>query len=324
MKAIQVHQFGGPEVMQWENVPDPKPGPAEVLVRVKAAGVNPVDTYHRSGITPTKPPLPYTPGTDAAGIVESIGPVVTEVSVGDHVYIIGSVGGTYCGAYAELVLCESWQVLKLPKGLSFAQGAAIGIPYATAYRALFIKARPAPGETVLVHGASGGVGLASLQLARAFGLKVIGTAGTDRGKKLALEQGAHHVLDHTQPDYLQKLMPLTNGRGVDVVLEMAAHINLGKSLTVLAKNGRVVVIGSRGPVQINPRDTMGRDATILGMMLWNGSREEILSIHAGLGAGFANGTLRPIIGKEMPLKDAPKAHEEVMKPGAYGKIVLIP
>lgn len=324
MKAIQVRQFGGPEVMKLEDVPDPKPGSTQILVRVKAAGVNPVDTYHRSGITASKPPLPYTPGTDAAGVVEAVGANVTDVSAGDHVYIIGSVGGTYCGAYAELVLCESWQVQRLPKGLSFAQGAAIGIPYATAYRALFIKARPAPGETVLVHGASGGVGLASLQLARAFGLKVIGTAGTERGKKLVQEQGAHHVLDHTQADYLDKLMKLTDGRGVDVVLEMAAHINLGKSLTILAKNGRVVVIGSRGPVQINPRDTMGRDAVILGMMLWNGSREEILGIHAGLGAGFANGTLRPVIGKELPLKDAAKSHEEVMKPGAYGKIVLIP
>lgn len=324
MKAIRVHQFGGPEVMKLEDVPDPKPAADQVVVRVHATGVNPVDTYRRTGNAVPKQALPYTPGSDASGVVESVGDGVTRVKVGDRVYTSGTASGVFDGAYAERVLCDDWQVHALPQNVSFSQGAAMNVPYATAYRALFIRARAQKGETVLVHGASGGVGIAAVQLARPHGLTVIGTAGTERGITLVREQGAHHVLNHTQPDYLEKLMALTNGRGVDVILEMAAHINLGKDLPLLAKGGRVVVIGSRGSVQITPRDAVARDAVILGMMLWNGSREEIISIHAALVTGLADGTLKPVISQELPLKDAPRAHELVMQPGASGKIVLIP
>jgi len=311
-------------VMKLEDVPDPKPTSGQVVVRVHATGVNPVDTYRRAGNAAQKPSLPYTPGSDASGVVESVGAEVTSVKVGDRVYTSGTASGSYDGAYAERALCDAWQVHPLPPQVSFAQGAAMNLPYATAYRALFIKAHAQKGETVLVHGASGGVGIAAVQLARALGLNIIGTAGTERGLARVRDQGAQHVLDHTQPDYLEKLMALTNGRGVDVILEMAAHINLGKDLSLLAKGGRVVVIGSRGPIQVNPRDAMARDATILGMMLWNGPREEIIGIHDALVAGLANGSLRPAINQELPLKDAPRAHELIMQPGASGKIVLVP
>jgi NADPH2:quinone reductase len=324
MKAIRVHQFGGPEVMKWEDVPDPKPASGQVVVRVHATGVNPVDTYRRAGNAAPKQPLPYTPGSDASGVVESTGPGVTGVKVGDRVYTSGTASGFYDGAYAERVLCDAWQVHPLPPAVSFSQGAAMNVPYATAWRALFVKARAQKNETVLVHGASGGVGIAAVQLARAHGLNVIGTAGTDRGLALAREQGADHVLDHAQPEYLKELMALTNDRGVDVILELAAHINLGKDLPLLAKGGRVVVIGARGPVQVNPRDAMARDAVVFGMMLWNGSREEIIGIHDALVAGLADGSLKPVINQELPLQDAPRAHALVMQPGAYGKIVLIP
>jgi NADPH2:quinone reductase len=324
MKAIRVHQFGGPEMMKLEDVPDPKPASGQVVVRIHATGVNPVDTYRRAGNAASKQPLPYTPGSDASGVVESVGAGVTSVKVGDRVYTSGTASGFYDGAYAERVLCDAWQVHPLPPQVSFSQGAAMNVPYATAYRALFIKARAQKGETVLVHGASGGVGIAAVQLACAQGLSVIGTAGTERGLALAREQGAHRVLNHAEPDYLEKLMELTNGRGVDVILEMAAHINLGKDLPLLAKGGRVVVIGSRGPVQVNPRDAMARDAVVFGMMLWNGTREEIISIHDTLVAGLANGSLKPVINQELPLNDAPLSHELVMQPGAHGKIVLIP
>lgn len=320
MQAIRVHEFGGPEVMRLEEVPDPKPGPGQVLVRVRAAGVNPVDTYIRSGAYAQKPPLPYTPGFDAGGIVEATGTGVTTVAPGDRVYTVR----TLTGAYGELAVCDASQVKLLPANVSFAQGAALCVPYGTAYRALFQRAHALPGETVLVHGASGGVGIASLQLARAYGMTVIGTAGTDRGRKLVAEQGAHHVLDHSVPGYLEQVMTLTGGRGVDVILEMLSNVNLAKDLTVLAKYGRIVVIGSRGTIEINPRDAMAREASVLGMMLWNASPQELDRIHAGLYAGLANGTLRPVIGQELPLKDAPRAHEAVMAPGAYGKIVLLP
>src|SRR5579859_8020831 len=265
MKAICVHEFGGPEVMKLEDASDPKSTSGQVVVRVHATGVNPVDTYRRAGAAVPKQALPYTPGSDASGVVESIGEGVTQVKVGDRVYTTGSVSGIFDGAYAERVLCDAWQVHLLPPNVPFSQGAAINVPYATAYRALFIRARAQRGETVLVHGASGGVGIAAVQLAHAHGLTIIGTAGTERGLALVREQGADHVLNHTQLDYLEQLMSLTSGRGVDVILEMAAHINLGKDLPLLAKGGRVVVIGSRGPVQITPRDAMSRDAVILGM-----------------------------------------------------------
>lgn len=320
MRTIRVHRFGGPEVMQLEEIPDPRPGPGQVLVRIRAAGVNPVDTYIRSGTYARKPNLPYTPGFDGAGDVVSVGNGVGRVSPGDRVYT----AGTISGSYAEYALCAESQVHPLAKRMEYTQGAAVGIPYATAYRSLFQRAHALAAETVLVHGASGGVGIAALQLARAAGMKLIGTAGTDRGRQLCFEQGAHHVLDHSKPDYLEEAMRLTHDRGVDVILEMLANVNLNRDLIVLATGGRIVVIGSRGTIEIDPRHTMRTEGAIVGVMLFNASEKEMATIHAGLVAGLENGTLRPIAGQEIPLGEAARAHEAVLEPGAYGKIVLIP
>jgi NADPH2:quinone reductase len=320
MKAIRVHEFGGPEVMKLEEAPDHIVGPGQVVVSVKAAGVNPADTYMRSGAYAVKPALPYTPGMDGAGTVLAVGDRVEGLQVGDRVYI----GGTLLGTYAEQALCEAALVHPLPARASFAQGAGVNVPYATAYRALFQRAQGRPGETILVHGASGGVGIAAVQMARAGGLQVIGTAGTEKGLKLVLEQGAHHVVDHRQEGYTEEILALTKGRGVDVVLEMLANVNLAKDLTLLALRGRVVVIGNRGNIEINPRAAMQRDASILGMVLPNATKEELVGIHAALAAGLENGTLNPIVGREMPLAEAPLAHRLVLEPGAYGKIVLVP
>jgi NADPH2:quinone reductase len=320
MKAIRVQEFGGPEVLRLEEVPTPQPGSAQVLLRMHAIGINPVETYIRAGTYARKPALPYTPGNDGAGVVEQVGSEVNQFKVGDRVYTAGSISGTY----AEFALCEMAQVHPLPANASFAQGAAIGTPYATAYRGLFQRAHAKPGETVLVHGASGGVGTAAVQLARARGLRVFGTASTDDGMKLAREQGAHEVYDHRAPDHFEKILNATGGRGVDVIVELLANVNLGKDLTILAKAGRVVVIGSRGRVEIDPRDTMQRDADILGMVLPNTPPAELTSIHAALVAGLENGTLRPMIGKELRLSDAAEAHRAVMEPGSFGKIVLLP
>ena len=319
MKAIRVRAFGGPEVMLLEEMPDLHPGPKQVLVRVKAVGVNPTDTYTRAGVS-RRPPLPYTPGIDAAGLVESVGEGVIGAGVGARIYI----SGTTTGAYAEQALCDESQVHALPEKVSFAQGAAVNIPYATAYRALFQLAKVTPEETVLIHGATGGVGIAAVQLARAAGARVIGTGGSERGRSLVIEQGAHHVLDHRAPNYLDQIQTLTQGHGIDVVLEMLANVNLDKDLKTLAMGGRVVVIGSRGRIEIDPRDAMMRDASILGMLLFNITLQEAATIHNALFAGLENGTLRPVIGKEMPLAEAPRAHREIMEDGAYGKIVLIP
>ncbi len=181
------------------------------------------------------------------------------------------------------------------------------------------------GETVLVHGASGGVGTAAVQFARAAGLTVFGTAGTDEGLQLAKQQGAHHVLNHAKEGYLDELMNLTQGVGVDIILEMMANKNLANDLNVIAKHGRIVVIGNRGSIEINPRGTMARECDIRGVMLFGASQEEFHAMHAAIFAGLEAGTLRPVIGQKFPLADAVKAHEAVMKPsGAHGKIVLIP
>jgi len=195
MKAIRVNQFGGPEVLKLEEVPDPKPGAGQVVVRLKAIGVNPYETYMRAGTYPRKPALPYTPGQDGAGVVESIGPAASsgepvKWKAGDRVYIAGSLSG----AYAERSLCDARLIFALPPHVSFAQGAAINIPYSTAFRALFHKAHARGGETVLIHGASGSVGSAAVQLARAAGLHVVGTVGSERGRKLVLEEGASLTL----------------------------------------------------------------------------------------------------------------------------------
>jgi NADPH2:quinone reductase len=305
--------------MKLEDVPDPKPGPGQVLIRVRAAGVNPVDAYIRAGTYARKPNLPYIPGADLGGVVEAVGTGVTRLIAGARVYA-HSVPGTY----AELAVCDEWQAYPLPDRVSFEQGAALGVPYATAWRALMIRAHARAGETVLVHGASGGVGAGAVQIARARGLRVIGTAGTTEGITLVRNHGAHHVLNHRDPDYLQQVMGLTGNTGVDVVLEMLANVNLDKDLDVLAPHGRVVVIGSRGRVEIDPRKTMSRDAAILGMTLFNATREEFHEIHSGLIAGLENGTLNPVIGKEFPLADAARSHETVMEGNALGKIVLIP
>jgi len=320
MKAIRVKQFGGPEVMHLEDVPDLKPGPGQVVVRIQAAGVNPVESYIRAGTYGRLPNLPYTPGTDGAGTIEAVGPGVTRFRTGDRVYTAGSLSGTY----AQQALCEDWAVFPLPAHVSFAQGAAVHIPYATAYRALFHRAQARQGETVLINGASGGVGIAAVQIGRAGGLHIVGTAGSDRGKKLVAAEGAHEVLDHKAPDHFEKALALTNGRGYDVLVEMLSNVNLGNDLKILAAGGRVAVVGSRGNVEINPREAMVRDASIVAMSLWNATQRDLMSIHAALVAGLENRSLRPVIGQEIPLAEAPRAHTAVMEPGAYGKIVLVP
>jgi NADPH2:quinone reductase len=282
--------------------------------------VNPVETYIRSGAYARRPALPYTPGHDAAGIVEAVGDDVAGVAAGDRVYT----SETVTGAYAELALSSAARVHPLPASVSYAQGAAVGVPYATAWRALFQRVRAVPGETVLVHGASGGVGIAAVQIARAAGLRVFGTAGTAEGIALVLRERAQAVFDHRSEGYMEEAVAATGGRGFDVILEMLSNVNLARDLKVLAMGGRVVVIGSRGTVEIDPRDTMARDASIVGMSLFNMPDADRAVVHAALVAGLENGTLRPVIGRELPLSAAPESHAAVLSPGARGKIVLLP
>ena len=319
MKAIRVHEFGGPEVLKLGEVPTPKPSTGEVLVRIHAAGVNPYDTYMRAGTYALKPSLPYTPGSDAAGVVEAVGDGVKKVKRGDRVYT----ARTLTGAYAEYALALEEQVHHLPGKIDFKQGAGIRVPYGTAYHALNHAAKAHASETVLVHGASGGVGIAALQIARAIGLNVLGTAGTPKGLELAKQEGAHQVFDHRKAGYQEEILQATTNRGVDIILEMLANVNLSSDTKLLANNGRVIVIGSRGEVTINPRELMARRASIRAFTLWAITAAEEAAIHAGLFAGLENGTLRPVVGKELLLAEAARAHKEILEPGSAGKIALI-
>ena len=320
MKTIRVSEFGPPEVLRLEELPSPTPGAGQVVVRTAAVGVNPVDTYIRSGMFNPALKLPYTPGQDAAGTISAVGPEVHHRKVGERVYVARSLSGTY----AEEILCREFQTHPLPEEVSFSQGAAIGVPYGAAYRALFQRAHATPGESVLIHGASGGVGIAAVQLARAAGLRVIGTAGSAEGMALVEAHGAHHVLNHHTPGYLDRIAEMTCGTGVDVILEMLANINLDKDLGVASTGGRIVVIGSRGRVEIDPRTAMGKEVSILGMTLFNASEKELASMHAAFRAGMTNGTLKPVISREIPLAEAATAHHAVMEASTLGKIVLIP
>jgi NADPH:quinone reductase len=318
MKAIRVHEFGGPEVLKLEEVPTPKPSAGEVLVRIHAAGVNPYDTYMRAGTYAVKPKLPYTPGSDGAGVVEEVGEGVKKVKRDDRVYT----ARTVTGAYAEYAVALEEQVHALPGKIDFKQGAGIWVPYGTAYHALNHSAKAHASETVLVHGASGGVGIAALQIARAMGMKVLGTAGTPKGLEMAKREGAHQVFDHRKAGYQEEILQATGNRGVDIILEMLANVNLSHDTKLLASNGRVIVIGNRGEVTINPRELMGRRASIRGFTLWAITVAEEADIHAGLFAGLESGALRPIVRKELPLAEAALAHKEILEPGSAGKIVL--
>uniref|UniRef100_A0A8C6F5L4 Quinone oxidoreductase n=1 Tax=Monodon monoceros TaxID=40151 RepID=A0A8C6F5L4_MONMO len=287
MRAIRVFEFGGPEVLKLQsNVAIPIPKDHQVLIKVQACGVNPVDTYIRSGTYSRKPLLPYTPGLDVAGIIEAVGESVSAFKKGDRVFTTSTISG----GYAEYALAADHTVHTLPEKLDFKQGAAIGIPYFTAFRALLHSARVKAGETVLVHGASGGVGIAACQIARAYGLKVLGTAGTEEGQKIVLQNGAHEVFNHKEANYIDKIK----------------------------------VVGSRGPIEINPRDTMAKESSIIGVALHSSTKEEFQQFAAALQAGMEIGWLRPVIGPQYPLEKVAQAHEDIIhSSGATGKMILL-
>jgi NADPH:quinone reductase len=311
MRAVRVHEFGGPDVLQVEEVPQPQPVEGEVLVRVQAAGVNPFEAYVREGRYTELPALPYTPGCDAAGV---------RTDTGERVYVTDSLSGTY----AEYALCPGEAVRPLPDDLSYAQGAAIGVPYFTAYRALIQRAAPAAGERVLIHGASGGVGIATVQLAVAAGLDVVGTTGSEAGSDLVSAQGDVRVLDHRDPAHAGVALELTGGEGFDIIIEFLANVNLGTDLKLLAKRGRVVVVGSRGSVEVDARDLMNAEGAVLGMRTPNARPDEAATARAAVDAGLRSGVLKPVVGRELPLADAPRAQSLIMERPALGKLVLVP
>lgn len=320
MKAIEIRKFGGPEVLELVDKDVPQPAAGEVLVKVKAIGVNPVETYIRAGTYPRLPELPFTPGGNIAGIIDSVGPGVDEWAEGERVYS----SATVSGGYAEMALCSAAQIFSLPDSMSFAQGAAIGVPAATAWRALFIRGEGRSGDRVLIHGASGSVGQAAVQLAVGGGMHVFGTAGSREGCDIVEQLGATLTCSHGKPGYEEALLKGTGDKGFDLILEMLANENLEMDLNLLAPGGRVVVIGSRGRIEIDPRATMGKETDIRGLAVFNATDEETERTHTALGKAMVDGTLVPTISREMALTDCSKAHQLVIQDGNCGKIVLRP
>mmetsp|Transcript_22457 Transcript_22457/g.52112 ORF Transcript_22457/g.52112 Transcript_22457/m.52112 type:complete len:367 (-) Transcript_22457:247-1347(-) len=322
MFAIEVAEYGDPDVLKCLPSKLPQPGKGEVLVSMRAAGVNPVETYIRSGKYAKLPTLPYTPGGEGAGFVSMVGEGVTKVAPNQRVYLAGSKTGTY----AQYTLCSEATVFPLPDNVSFEQGACLGTAYATAHRAVFRSAQAVAGNTVLVHGATGGVGLAAVQLAKACGCIVIGSGSSKEGRDMCQRAGADHVVDHSSDAHFDEVVALTGGKGVDIIIEMLANQNLAKDLGALAIGGRVAVVGSRGPIEINPRELMQKETCIVGVAnaFQHSDPLEAAEMHQRIFDGLKSGALKPIVnGSSFTLKNASKAHEYIANnKGAQGKVVL--
>jgi NADPH:quinone reductase len=316
MKAIRVHQTGDVKVLQYEEIAIPEPQKDDVLIRVKAAGVNPVDAMYRDGRIPTS--LPFTPGSDCAGIVEAVGSDVHNVKAGDRVFA----GSVIQRSYAEYMICHSSFVFRLPDNLNFVQGAALFIPYFTAYRALVRHGKLQKGETIVIHGATGGVGLAAVQIAKVLGANVIATGGTDYGRELLKSIGASLIINHRNPDHYDEIMSLTNNKGVDVLFEIASGF-FRSDMEIMAPFGRIVSIVG-GVFELPVHELMHKDVSITGMDVFNTPDEEKKEIGAWLIDQLEKGSISPIIRKEFPLSDTAKAHEFLAFPGAAGKLILIP
>ncbi|KAL6731599.1 hypothetical protein Aduo_002445 [Ancylostoma duodenale] len=318
MRAAIVEHFGGPETI---NIVSDLPKPIietgkQILVRVAAAGVNPVDTYIREGQYAVLPTLPYTPGRDGAGIVEEVGEDVSHVKAGDRVYFLAN----HTGSAAEYCLTD--KVFPLPFDVTFQEGACLGIPYMTAHRALFLFGHLKKGQRVLIHGASGGVGLAAVQMAASFGAVVVGTAGTKEGIELVKKNGARDVFNHRIHGYSAEMKKIYLD-GFDLILEMAAHLNLAIDLNLLSRNGKVAVVGSRGEVTVNPRALMTKENSVYGVTLANSTEEDFATASSFIQNFLGSSHFRPVIHRIYPLCEIAAAHGDIMAGnGTKGKLIV--
>lgn len=316
MKAVQIQNYGPASDLAVVEAPKPAITAGQLLVQIGAAGINPVDTYIRSGTNNYQANFPHTPGNDGAGTVVEVADDVTEFKVGDRIYFSRCLSGSS----AEFASCLAEKAFPLPDNISFEQGACLGVPYTTAHRALFGRAHAQAGQKVLIHGGTGAVGIAAVQLALAAGLDVVASAGSEAGEELLKAQGAHHVINHKDADHLVPFQNLENG--FDVIIEMLADQNLDQDLKALAHGGCVAVIGNRGTVEINPRDLMARDASVVGVALANVKTPALKQIGKSLYPLLNSGLLTPVVRKTYSLAELGQAHEDVLKAGALGNLVV--
>ena len=324
MKAVRIHKYGGPEVLVYEEVPTPEPGPAQILVSVEAATVNPVDVSVREDRFPTPKAPPKTLGSDGAGVVERVGRDVSSVTPGDEVFFSGLGIGSE-GSYAEYALIAEAQAVPIPAGLTFVDAAALGMAFPAAYYGLVTRGAVQAGETVLVQGAAGGVGSASVQLAVALGARVIGTVSGAAEAELVRSLGAEATIDYRTEDVVARARELTGGKGPDLVHELVVSVNLPADVRLLATGGRIVCTG-QGPAPeatVPIGDALAKDATLLFMNLNNAKRTGVAAIAREVAKMAAEGRVKPVIGQTLPLAEARRAHE-LLAGDHLGKIVLLP
>jgi NADPH2:quinone reductase len=326
-----MEEFGAPEVLKLqEDTRELTVGRGEVLLSVHSAGVNPADTYIRSGVYAHLPSLPWTPGLEAAGLIAEIGEGVTDFQVGQPVCMccVSQHGGlkSHTGAYASRLVANSDTLMPLPPNVDLSTAGGIPVAYETAYRALKHATNASTTDTVLIHGASGAVGLAAIQTARALGVgTIIGTAATPAGREAILAQGADFAFNHKEDGYQEEMMRASSG-GFSVILEMLANVNLGQDLKMLRSNGRVAVIGNRGLTEIDAREAMLREASIHGVFLWAQSWSERQEANGFILDGLAKGALAPVVTEAgiFLLAAAAQAHHEVIARTTvtHGKVLL--
>jgi NADPH2:quinone reductase len=329
VKAVRVHELGGPEVLRYEEVPDPRPGRDQVLVKVEAAGVNFLDIYYRAGFHwggHHERGLPYVPGAEAAGVVAEVGADVAQFRAGDRV-AYGISNGQ--GSYAELAAVPSWHLIKLPAALETNTAAAVMLQGMTAHYLTHSTYAIKPGDSVLIHAAAGGTGLLLVQIAKMRGAKVFGTASTSEKIRLATEAGADAVLDYTRGDFAAEIRKLTGGRGVNVVYDSVGQATFEQSLECLAPLGWLVIFGqASGPVP--PFDTAvlnAKGSLVLARpsLTHNVASAADVQNRAGdLFRWIAEGKLQVLIGDVFPLSAAAEAHRKLQSRSSTGKILLIP
>jgi NADPH2:quinone reductase len=321
MKAIRVHNYGGPEVLKYEEVPTPKPGPGEARVKIEAAGVNYIDIYHRTGLYPGQ--LPFTPGMEGAGVVDEVGPGVSEIKVGDRVaYAMQQ------GSYAEYAIVPAWKLVPLPDNLSTQSAAAAMLQGMTAHYLTHSTYPLKTGDTVLIHAAAGGVGLLLIQMAKRRGAKVFGTVSTEEKASLAKQAGADAIILYTQSDFEEEIKKLTNGQGVEVVYDSVGKTTFDKSLNCLKPRGYLALFGqSSGPVPPVDLRILAKGSYFLTrptLSHYAANRAELLQRAGDLFRWITSGELKLRIDHTYPLAEADKAHQALEGRKTSGKLLLIP